>query len=277
MPEFYRGRIPVIRGSLDAGFLSGAPDPEHLSTGAVPRDYDVDPVLLRDSPAAMQLIPESEDDARFDMQEETKSSLEHLYLPGDGTTPAFQFLDQNGFPDCWVHSTYHAVMFGYLAAGLPVPRLNAVAGATLIGRLDGGWSGLSMKHAREHGCPLVGTGPGEWPYQSRRGRDTPELRASMARHKAAEDWYDLGRQVWDQELTRRQLATCCFNNHPAPSDYNRYGHAMLTIRYVRLGRGDWGWLTLNSWKGFGYHGLCVLAGMNPDGAVALRAVTPAVN
>ncbi len=170
-------------------------------------------------------------------------------------------------------------MFGYLLQGLPVPRLNGVAAATLMGRTDGGWSGLSMKFARDHGCPIVGTGPGEWPYQSRRGRDTPELRATMARYKVTEDWYDLGRQEWDQELTKAQLATCLFNNHPSPSDYNRAGHAMLSVRLVRIERGRWGTLALNSWQQFGYHGLCVLdlsSGWWPDGACALRTTSPAV-
>lgn len=275
MPELYKGRIPIVRGDLNAGFLRGF-DPDHIATGCVPRDYDVDPVLMGDSPNQMELIDPSEDDARFDEQEETKSSLEHLYLPGDGTKPAFQFLDQNGFPDCWVHSTFHAVMFGYLIAGLPVPRLNAVAAATMMRQTNGGWSGLSMKFAREQGCPLVGTGPGEWPFQSRNGQDTPELRANMAKFKAAEDWYDFGRQVYDQKLSSRQIVTSCFNNWPTPSDYNRHGHAMLTIRHVRIARGDWGRLTLNSWGGFGYHGLCVIAGYWPDSSVALRAVTPAI-
>lgn len=278
MPEFYKGRIPIIRNgaSLNAGFLRGF-DPDHLSTGAIPRDFDVDPVLMGDSPDQMTLIDASEDDARFDEQEETKSSLEHYYLPGDGKKPAFEFLDQNGFPDCWFHSTAHGMMFGYLLAGLPVPRLNAVAGATLLRQLNGGWCGLSMKFAREHGVPVVGTGPGEWPYQSRRGSDTPELRANMARHKAAEDWYDFGRQEYNQQLTARQIVTSGFNNWPAPSDYNPYGHSMLTLRHVRIARGDWGRLTLNSWAGFGYFGLCVLAGIWPNGATALRAVAPTVN
>lgn len=277
MPELYRGKIPVVRRDLNEGFIRGTPAPEHISFGAIPRDFDADPVLFRDLPGGMQLIDPSEWDARYDEQEATKSSLEHYYLPGDGTRPAFEFLDQNGFPDCWAHSPAHAMMFGYLIAGLPVPKLNAVAAATLMGRTDGGWCGLGMKFAREKGFPVCGTGPGEWPYQSRRGNDTPELRASMARHKAAEDWYDLGRQEWDQKLTTRQLATCLFNNNPSPSDYNRFGHSMLSVRWVRIAAGEWGILTLNSWQGFGYHGLCVLAGMVPDGACSLRVVTPAVN
>ncbi len=277
MPELYKGRIPIIRRDLNEGFLRGLPDPEHLSTGAIPRDFDVDPVLMRDSPAGMVLIDPSEDDARFDAQEETKSSLEHMYLPGDGKKPAFTFLDQNGFPDCWTHSTGHGIMFEYLMAGLPVPKLNAVAAATLMGQTNGGWNGLSLKFARDNGYPVCGTGPGQWPYQSRRGSDTPELRANMAKHKVVEDWYDLGRQVYDQKLVARQIATAGFQNWPVPSDYNRFGHSMLTIRYVRIARGDWGLLTLNSWLGFGYFGLAVLAGMWPDNATAIRAVTPSID
>lgn len=277
MPDLYLGKIPVITRSLNEGFLRGEPDPEHLSTGAIPRDFHADPVAMGDSPAGMKVWDRSDWDGLYDRQMATRTGLLHQYLPGDMSRPAFQFLDQNGFPDCWWHSTAHAMMFGYLLAGLPVPRLNAVAGATLMGRTDGGWCGLSMKFAREQGCPVVGTGPGEWPYQSRRGSKTPELVASMARHKAAEGWYDLGRAEYDQELTTGQLATCGFENWPAPSDYPEFGHSMLTLGWVRIEAGSWGPLTLNSWQGFGYFGLCVLRNRTPGNAVALRAVTPTVN
>lgn len=271
MPDMYKGKIPVIRRDLNEGWLRGSPG-DAPATGAVPRDYDEDPVEMRDSPSAMELIPESEWDAEYDAGEETEDSLEHIYLRA-AESGQFQFLDQGQFPDCWAHSTAHAIMLDRLKQGLPYVKLNAVAVATMIGRTNGGWSGLSMKFARGHGFPPCGTGPGEWPYQSRAGRDTPELRANMAKYKGLEDWYDLGRREWDQTLTKQQLATCLFNNNPSPSDYNRFGHAMLSIRWVRT---EWGWgpLTLNSWKGWGYHGLGVLLNMVPDGAVSLRSSTP---
>lgn len=275
MPDFYKGKIPIIRRSLNEGFLRG--EPEHLSTGAVPRDFSVDPVEMRDSPDGMDTYDESEWDALYDKGEEAEDSLEHLYLRG--ARPAFEFLDQNGFPDCWYHSTAHAAMFCMLKQGIPVTRLNAVAGATLLGRTNGGWSGLSMKHLRDVGCPPVGNGPGEWPYQSRRGRDTAELRASMKLFRSLEDWYDLGREVYDQLLLKKQLATCLFNNNPSPSDYNRAGHAMLSVRLVRIERNSWGLLTLNSWAQFGYFGLCVLSlddGWWPDGSCSLRSFSSTV-
>lgn len=274
MPDLYKGKIPIIRRDLNEGFIRGAvPDPEHRSTGAVPRDFAEQPLEMRDSPSQIKLYDASEWDALYDAGEENEDSLEHLFLRGG--KPAFELLDQNGFPDCWCHSTAHAGMFDDLKQNIPIRRVNAVAMATLMGRTDGGWCGLSMKFARERGFPLVGTGVGEWPYQSRKGRDTPELRAAMERHRDLEDWYDLAKAEYDQDLTKAQLSTCLFNNLPSPSDYNRFGHSMLSIRLVRVERGSWGILTLNSWKQFGYFGLCVLAGMWPDGSCALRSSTPA--
>jgi hypothetical protein len=274
MPSFYKKVVPIIFRDLNEGFIRGTPDIAP-STGAVPRDFKVDPVEMRDSPAQMTLIPTSDYDAYYDAGEEAEDSLEHLYLRGGN--PAFEFLDQNGFPDCWTHSTAHAIMFDQLKQNLPVQRLNAVAAATLMNRTNGGWCGLSMKFAREQGFPVVGTGRGEWPYQSRRGNDTPDLRASMKLHRDLEDWYDMAKAEYDQDMSKGQLATCLFNNLPAPSDYNEFSHSMLSIRWVRIERGRWGILTLNSWQGFGYHGLCVLAGMVPDGSCALRSSTPNVS
>ncbi len=150
-------------------------------------------------------------------------------------------------------------------------RLNAVAIATLMNRTNGGWCGLSMKYIRDNGIPTVGTGSGQWPYQSRRGSDTAELRANMKLHRDLEDWYDMGSAEYDQSMTKGQLATCLFDNNPSPSDYNRFGHSMLSLRYIPSLNGI---LTLNSWQGFGYHGLCVLENMVPDNAVSLRSSTP---
>lgn len=275
MPDYYKKVIPIIRRDLSEGFLRGVPA-RPLATGAVLRDFSVDPVEMRDSPDRMKVYDPSEWDALYDRGEELEDSLEHVYLRA-AEAGEFEFLDQNGFPDCWAHSTLHAVMIDRLKQNLPYVKLNGVALATLMDRTNGGWCGLSMKFVRENGCPVAGTGPGEWRYQSRKGQDTPELRASMARYKAAEDWYDLGRPEYDQRETKDQLATALFDNCPTPADFNRAGHSMCELRLVRIERGHWGLLDLNSWKGFGYHGLCVLSlddGWWPDNAASLRSSTP---
>lgn len=270
--EFYKSRIPIIRRSLNDGFIRGTPDVEP-SFGCVPRDFSIDPVRMGDSPSGMLLYDPSEYDAIYDKSEEAQDSLEHLYLRGDKA--AFEFLDQNGFPDCWAHSTAHSLMLNRMWQNLPPIRFNAVAVATLLRQTNGGWCGLSMKFAREHGYPVIGDGPGQWPYQSRRGNDSPELRASMAMHKSEEDWYDLGSAEYDQTLSTQQLFTCGANNWAAPVDFNKYSHSMCQLRRVRIEKGAWGGLILNSWQGFGYHGLCVIpdSTARPDNAVAIRAST----
>lgn len=268
MPDLYKGKIPIVYRDLNEGWLRNAPYREP-SRGAVPRDFRKQPVAMGDSPAEMRTYSDSEWDALYDAGEENEDSLEHILLRGI-ESGKFEHLDQDGFPDCWYHSTAHAAMVDALKQGAPVPRLNAVAGATLLNQLNGGWSGLSMKHMREHGCPTVCD---DAPYQSRRVRRTAALAANMAQHRVLEDWYDLGRPEYDQQLTRAQFTTCLFDNLPTPSDYNRYAHAMLSIRWVRIEPGLWGPLTLNSWAQFGYHGLCVLAGHVPDGSCALRSGT----
>lgn len=272
--DFYKGKIPILRRSLDEGFLSNRGDSD--IRGAVERDFDVDPVEMGDSPAGMQLIPESEWDARWEEQEDSQSSLEHMFLRDGG--PAFDLLDQNGHGYCWAYSTGHAIMLDRMKQNLPLVRINPHATAAIIkgGRDEGGWCGLSMKFGREHGYAVEGTGPGEWPLHSRSLKnDTPELRASMKLHKAEEDWYDLGKREYDQVLAKSQLVTCSFMNNSSPADWMEHSHSMNIVRVVRVEKGRWLPLILNSWKGFGFHGLAVLPTW-PNNAVSLRASTPSV-
>jgi hypothetical protein len=158
---------------------------------------------------------------------------------------------------------------------LPLVRLNPHATAAIIkgGRDEGGWCGLSAKFARENGYAVEGDGPGQWPLHSRNLKyDTPAMRASMALHKITEDWVDLTRDVYDQQLSFKQLATCLLCNNPCPVDFNWWGHSVCAIRFVRIEKGSYGILILNSWKNWGRHGLAVLQGSKarPDSAVCTR-------
>ena len=277
--DYYKSTIPIIDdGPAALAYATPAQvDGVEVGYGAVPRDYDLDPVAVRQEPTGLQLIPESEWDARYDEQERFKASLEHLFLPDPNGPPAFVNLDQGRDGDCWAYSTGHAVMFDRLRRGMPLVRLNPHGVAAMLGRPgNGGWCGLSAKFGREHGYPVEGTGPGQWPLHSHNLRyDTPECRASMALHKIAEDWYDLGRREWDQKLSRAQRATLAFMNIPVPADRMWWAHSTCDIRWVRVEAGSWGALTLNSWKGWGRHGLAVIRreNANADGAVAVRSTT----
>lgn len=278
MVDFYKKRIPIIRRSLDEGFLQRGAVADPNAFGCIPRDYNIDPVLFGDSPAEMKLYEPSDWDAVFDEQEDTESSLEHIFV-NDGET-AFDLLDQNGHGYCWSYSTGHAIMLDRMKRNFPPIRINPHATAAIIkgGRDEGGWCGLSGKFGREHGYAVQGNGPGQWPLHSRDLKnDTPQLRANMAMHKVSEEWYDLGKKEWDQTLSKRQIATLGLTNVPCPVDYNRFGHSMCMVRFVRFEKGAWGVLVLNSWRNWGFRGLGVLAEMYPDNAIGIRSTTPSVS
>jgi hypothetical protein len=166
--------------------------------------------------------------------------------------------------NCWSYSTGTSIMLDRLRRGLPLIRLNPHGPAAIIkkGRDEGGWCGLSGEFGRDVGYPVEGTGPGQWPLHSRNLKyDTPQCRAEMAKYRVQEDFVDLTRQVYDRNLTEQQVATSGFNNIPGPRDYNHWSHSVAGVRWVRVERGSWGQLILNSWgKGWGRFGLAVLVG-----------------
>jgi hypothetical protein len=271
--DFYKGNIPILEPTASSS--QDTLHPQGVEFGYVERDYAQYPEEMFSPPSEMEIIPKTEWDARFEEQEANKSSLEHIYLSGPNGEPAFVNLDQNGDGYCWSYSTGHAMMIDRLKQNLPPIRLNPHGPAAIIkgGANQGGWCGLSAKFARENGYPVEGTGPGQWPLHSRNLKyDTPECRAQMAKHKVEEDWVDMTRQVYDQNLTTLQVATCGFTNTPNPSDFNWWGHSVCQIRWVRIEAGSWGPLILNSWKGWGRHGLAVLRGSQGvcNGGVAFR-------
>lgn len=245
--------------------------PRDVGYGHDPDQYVPD---FAAAPDAMRLIPESEYDARYDEQERTQSSLEHLYLRGwEGEN-----LDQGRDGYCWGYSTIHSVMLRRLATGLPWVRLNPHSLCSIIknGRNEGGWCGLSLQFVREHGCAPEGTGPLQWPPRQNsvalnaRFND-PAVKAEMARYRVTDDFYDLGKPAHGQRLKDQQRATLLFNNLPTPNDFNWWGHSVAALRLVRVEAGSWGVLILNSWKGWGRRGLAVLRGnqSRADGAVGI--------
>jgi hypothetical protein len=268
--DFWNG-YPVI----DDGTPNDVPFDPQYSRGAVPRDYNVQPVEMLAQPSEMALIPRSEWDARIDEQEAQKSSLEHIYLSGSGGGPRFINLDQNGNGYCWAYSTGHTMMLARLRDNAPLVRLNPHSVAAIIkgGRDEGGWCGLSAQFLGDVGIAPEGDGPGEWPLHSRNlSRDTPSLRAEMAKYKSGETWIDLAVQAWQRNLTVDQVATCLLGNQPCAVDFNWWGHSVCAVRWVRVEAGSYGLLILNSWLNWGRYGLSVLRGskMIPDGAVCIR-------
>jgi hypothetical protein len=274
--------FPLINDETPSDDLFNARDDKGVlfGRGYVERDFNVYPHEMFAPPTQMTLIDPSEYDARIEEQQRTESSLEHVYLSAPGQEPRFVNLDQNGQGYCWSYSTGHTIMIARLRDNQPSVRLNPHATACIIkgGRDEGGWCGLSAQWSREHGYAEEGAGEGQWPLHGMSLRyDTPALRTGMAKYKVTEDWVDMAQPVYGQNLTQRQLASCLLSNQPCAVDFAWWGHSVCALRWVKVEAGSYGLLILNSWKGWGRHGLAVLQGskMNTMGAICSRVVKAA--
>lgn len=223
-------------------------------------------------PQEIDIIPESEWDARFEEQEKYKSSLEHIRMRGDKGKPIKSY-DQNGQGYCWFYSGTSALTMARARQNLPYVRFSAHAGAWVIknGRDEGGWTGLAGPFIEERGIPTVK----EWPEQSMNGRayNTAETWEVAKKYRPTETWIDMRAAAYDRNLARRVLATLLFNNIPCTGDYPWWSHSVGLLRWFRAERGVWGPKCWNSWgDGWGELGMGVLTGSKAehDGAIALR-------
>lgn len=278
MAEFYKD-IPIIDVDHPTDAMTDMLHPKGMSYGLIERDYNEFPEPMFAPPSEMGLIPESEWDARFDEQEQLQSSLEHIYLSGPNGTPAFVNLDQGEEGFCWYYSVGHSQILDRLKRNLPFVRLNPHSGASIIkkGHNEGGWCGEAAQFSTDIGLAPEGKGPLQWPKWSLdiRKYDTPAMRAEMAKYRIEEQWTDLTRRVWDRNLTTGQVATSGFMNLPGPRDYNWWSHSVCGVRWVRIERGSWGQLILNSWLNCGRYGLGVIRGSKAicNGGLSIRTTS----
>lgn len=217
-------------------------------------------------PAQMKLIPRSEWSDRIREQEAKKMRLSDLR----GSIPS---LDQGQVGYCWAHSTTHTIIALRAANGQPYVPLSAYAVAATIkkGRDEGGWCGLSAQFAREKGVPSQAL----WPQGDRnyRNYDKPEVWSNAALHQITEDWVDLAHDVYDQNLTFDQVATCLLSGIPCAVDFNWWSHSVCALDLVEVSAGSFGLRIWNSWSdSWGDRGMGVLQGSKaiPDGAIATR-------
>jgi hypothetical protein len=256
------GEYLIDDSTPDDGLLNPVVDGELKGRGHDPSQYV--PTMFA-PPAELPLIPRSEWSDRIKEQERLKSRLSDIR----GSIPS---LDQNGQGYCWAYSTTSCVMLLRAKANQPYVRLSAHAVACKVKnfRDEGGWCGLSAKFQREQGCPSVDF----WPEKSMsRSHDKPETWANAALHKVTEDWVDLGKAVYDQNLTFDQVATCLLSGVPCAVDFNWWSHSVCAVDLVEVEPGSFGLRILNSWSdSWSERGMGVLRGSKaiPTGAVALR-------
>jgi hypothetical protein len=206
---------------------------EVLFPHAKGRGYDPATVdhEMHASPTELQIIPRSEWDQRLKDKADAGALLSQIRLRGNDGQPV-PSLDQGQVGYCWAHSITHATMLQRMVANQPYVPLSAYAIAATIkkGADEGGWCGLSAKFAREKGIPAQSI----WPQGDRHYKqyDTAETWADAAKHKTTEDWVDLSKDVYDQNLTFDQVATCALLGVPGAVDYNWWGHSIAYLDLV---------------------------------------------
>lgn len=270
-PSALKGNEILIDDSTDNDLLfDPVVDGEKKGRGGIPRDYSVQPVdWFSDPPSNMQIIPKTEWSERIKELEAQKALLSHVR--GDIAS-----LDQNGQGYCWFYSNSGVVTILRKKANLPYIRFSAHAGACKIKNFkdEGGWCGLSADFWKSTGCPTVEF----WPEKSMsKQHDNAATWENAAKHKVTEDWVDLGKAVYDRNLTFDQVATCLLLGLPCAVDFNWWGHSVCALDLVEVEPGDFGIRIWNSWSdGWGEKGTSVLRGSKarPDGAVCLRVTTP---
>lgn len=263
---------PIIHDGNYKDFIDPIHDGEVKKCGTIPRDYNVQPAEVFASPDEMELIDPSEYDARIEEKEKTKSRLSDLRY-------GIPSLDQDGVGYCWAHSTTHCAILLGLRNNNYIP-LSAFSIAAVIkkGRDEGGWCGLSGQFASDVGIASQAKwAQGNRDYQS---LYTADMRAHMAKHRITEDWVDLKKQVYDRNLTQKQIFTCLLLNIPVALDFEWWGHSVCGLDLVKIESGSYGIRIWNSWSdSWGDKGMGVLQGSKiiPMGAIAVRTVMPSMN
>lgn len=223
-------------------------------------------------PAEIPLVPESEWIPRIRDRKRYRSGLRDLFRAGKVGTVK----DQNGQGYCWGYSVTRTCEYVRALMGLSHAPLSAHSVACKVKgfRDEGGWCGLAAQFVRANGVvPET-----HWPAKSMsRSHDTAANWQEAAKYRITEDFVDLTRAVYDQNLTWNQLVSCLLQNIPCAVDFNWWGHSVCAVDVDEMD----GEVVLdidNSWTpGWGDNGTGKLRGSRkiPDGAVATRVLNPA--
>lgn len=222
-------------------------------------------------PSEIPLIPKSEWIPRIRDRKKYKMGLRDLFKAGKVGTVK----DQNGQGFCWSYSVARACEYVRAIMGLDHIPLSGHSVACKVKnfRDEGGWCGLSRQYAAEHGYVPESL----WPAKSMsRSNDTAAAWAEAAKYRIIEDYVDLKKAVYDQNIPYDYAISCLLQNIPVIFDLNWWGHSVLMCDVDEMDGeeapdGD------NSWTpGWGDNGTFRLQGQKkiPDGAVAIRVLEP---
>ena len=120
-----------------------------------------------------------------------------------------------------------------------------------------------------------------WPEKSMsRSNDRYEVWENAKGNRITEDWIDVAKAVYDQNLTVDQIATCLLLDIPVAADFDWWSHSVCLTELVEVESGSFGFRIDNSWTdNWEDMGTSILRGskMVPMGAVAIRSINASVN
>lgn len=246
----YLHGIPIIADDTSDGVIFDMDDAASPTgkkgTGYIIRDYAAEPLGHRIKMADPEkIVSQSEWDALIDEQEERKSSLQHIH-----EFFGVKVKDQNGTLNCWANAPVSALELKFAEMGLKQPELSPGFIASMCGQFNGGLGIWAMDIMEKYGVPetkLWGANK-----NSRSGLNDPGLLANAAKYKVVEF-----RDLPSRNATIQ--AHHLLNNRPIPIGLNWWSHEVLAIRFIRIERGRYGYLIVNSWStGWGKNGLGIL-------------------
>lgn len=235
------------------------------------RGYDPSQVIpmMFAPPKEIPLIAESEWIPRIRDRKKYKTGLRDLFKAGK----IGQVKDQNGQGYCWAYSVTRTCEYVRAIQNQEYTALSAHSVACKVKgfRDEGGWCGLSAQFIRASGIVPETL----WPAKSMsRSHDTASNWTAAEQYRIAEDWVDLTRAVYDQNLTWEQVVSCLLQNIPCAVDFNWWGHSVCAVD-VDERDGEVCLDIDNSWSpDWGDNGTGLLRGnrKKPDGAVGTRVL-----
>lgn len=233
--------------------------------GWKPRDYSTHPYggLGFAGPYTGKLIPRGEWSERIRDREKSRSTLFEL-CKAKKIGP----YHQGSTNYCWMNAPAKAVEVARAIAGQKHVPLSPASGAAVIKnfRNEGGWGTQAVAWIVQYGL-----GPAKlWPPNAiDRKYNTKAVDAERDKYKV-DEWYDLPRRSFDALMTQ------LFQFNPCPLGLSWWGHEILGLDPVQLGRDEFGVRILNSWgTEWGQQGWAVLdeEHATADDQVACRVVT----
>ncbi len=263
--------IPVIDDSTPNDVVF---DPKH-ARGAEPRDYAIQPMEMFASADMIPLKPKSTWSDEIKVLDREEAQVDHVILRARAKG-RWADLYQNPYNFCWSHSVAHAIQASREISNA-FPRALSAFGLVHLADANraygnrGGWCGLAAEAARTRGIPTQHTYP-----QGQVKRELSQAILDDAKNNVVtEDFVDLQKPVWFQNLTFEAVASCLLTGRPCAVDFNWWAHSVCAVKLVEVEAGSFGILILNSWGlNWGDKGRGILRGSRaiPDGAIAINTV-----